>query len=924
GAASGPPAPGALPPFASVIKDARKTDGLFTVWQKDDKVWIELAESDFNTPLFLAPKLVNGLGEGRLLGGLMLGSGSWVEFRRIHNQVQLIERNAEFTARAGTPEARAVAASYSPSLISSAMVASAPQPERKTVLVDASALFMGDLLGLASQLQRSYRQGYSFDARNSAITAVRNKPDLLVFEVLQHHATASISQPMPGAPQGTPAPSVPLTLPDARSLFLKLHYSLTRLPAQPMAVRAADARIGHFTSIVSDFSDDLQRSPKLRHVNRWRLEKKDPAAALSEPVKPITFWLDRTIPLKYRDTVRDGVLAWNAAFERIGFKDAIVVKVQPDDAEFDTLDTGIASVRWMLNQPNGLAAIGPTQVDPRSGEILDADIAIEGGSLRFQRLLRTQILDGHSHTDWAALMQSPDAGTLDDPARNLSTAAPGVPAGAGLSGGSTGTEHCELGEQGALQLAYALDVLAASDALGVDGERTEAFIRAHLKNLVMHEVGHTLGLRHNFRASSVYSERQLADPVYTRNHPLAGSVMDYTAINLAAPGEPMPAPFQTVLGPYDYWAIEYAYKPIAPAAEAVELARIAARSGEPELAYGTDEDNLIGLDPETLQFDLGSDPVAHARKRIEIARDLIRRLEARARLAPVAPADAAGFAAADDAYPRLRRSVAYALRDVAAATGVLMRQIGGVRTLRDAPATGRDPLQPVDAARQRRALDLIASAVLSPQGLSISPALQRRLAPDYLDRADALGQGAAIGTDFVPDQLVSGTQRAVLGQLMSDTLAQRLIDSAGKVQRPDDSLPLAELYQRIGDEVWSELGARGAAHPRRGLEITPLRRELQREHATRIASLLLRPSGAGPAEARSLLRSQARDLIERIHAATGTGTGNASGSTTGRTVVAAGNAAGLAGPNAATRAHLLDMAEVLREALSAKLVRTAS
>ena len=118
--------------------------------------------------------------------------------------------------------------------------------------------------------------------------------------------------------------------------------------------RRADPRVGYFESGRFDFSNDLQRTPRQRFVNRWRLEKKDPDAALSEPVKPIVFWIDRTVPVKYRAAITAGVLEWNKAFEKIGFKDAIRVEVQPDDADFDTLDFGRASIRWMTNAVAGL------------------------------------------------------------------------------------------------------------------------------------------------------------------------------------------------------------------------------------------------------------------------------------------------------------------------------------------------------------------------------------------------------------------------------------------------------------------------------------------------------------------------------------------------------------------------------------------
>ena len=180
-----------------------------------------------------------------------------IEFRRVHNQMQLIWRNVGYVAKPGTPEAAAIEAGYSPSLVASAPVLSLPDPERKAVLVEANTLFLADLLGIGMDLQRSYRQGYAFDPRNSAITKARGSADQLVLEVLGHYATASIAVPQPGAPSGMPQPSAPRSLPDPRSMFLAVHYSLARLPAEPMKGRKADPRIGYFDSGRFDFSNDL-------------------------------------------------------------------------------------------------------------------------------------------------------------------------------------------------------------------------------------------------------------------------------------------------------------------------------------------------------------------------------------------------------------------------------------------------------------------------------------------------------------------------------------------------------------------------------------------------------------------------------------------------------------------------------------------
>lgn len=873
GAAPASP-PGGTPsspqPFATVIKDAKKTDGLFTVWQKDDKVWLELRPEDFDKPFFLSPKISRGIGEMRLFGGSM--ASSWgrygrpqiVQFRKVHNQVRMLAVNTEFMAQAGTPEARAVSAAFSPSLLSSTSVASQPHPERKTVLVEANALFVNDMLGLGMALSRGFRQGYSFDARHSGIDRVRAQADLVVFEVTSHYATPSLSFPTPGAaPPGAPAPTTPAGLPDARSMFFGLHYSLGKLPEVPMTPRRADARVGYFTTNVQDFTSDLARTPKQRFANRWRLEKKDPAAALSEPVKPITYWLDKTIPVAYRGAITEGILEWNKAFEKIGFKNAIVVKQQADDADFDTLDLGVASVRWMTNAQPSFGAIGPSHMDPRTGEILDADIGFESLSSRSLRATRAQVLGKGFTADWGSLLQAADA----------------VREGLLPSGASAGHVHgdaCLHGDHAAEQLSYALDVLEARGELDPSSPDVQQFVLDYLKDVTMHEVGHTLGLRHNFRSSRIYTEQQLSDEAFTRANSLAGSVMEYAPINLPRPGQKGGTAWQLALGPYDFWAIEYAYKPLDPKDEAAELQRIAARNAERELAYGTDEDNSLGIDPESLTFDLGDDPVAFAKKRFDIGRDLISRQESRV-LKPEVD------------YSVLRRSVTYAVRDMGRAAGILARQIGGVRTLRDHPGTGRDPLQPVPAAVQREALEALSQGVLSADSLKLSPALQRKLAPSYDDRTDAMfGDMQPVETDFSIDSFVTQLRKALLAQLTSDGVASRLLDSVGKLA-PGEAFPLSELYARLRADIWSELTS--------SADIAPARRELQREHLQRIAGQILRPTAAR-VDTRSLMRAEALALQRNLKAA-----------------------AVRPQWNAEVRAHLQDSLDLLSEALVAKMQR---
>ena len=859
-------APGALRPFAEVIKDAKRTEAAIAFWQKDDKIWLELRPEDLNQPFFLSSKLKTGIGERGFFGGLMQDSGV-IEFRRVHNQMQMIWRNVGYVARPGTPEAAAIEAGYSPSLVASAPVLSQPDPEKKAVLVEANTLFLADLLGIGMDLQRSYRQGYAFDPRNSAITKVRGSADQLVLEVLGHYATGSIAVPQPGSPPGMPQPSAPRSLPDPRSMFLAVHYSLARLPAEPMKGRKSDARIGYFDSGRFDFSNDLERTPRQRFVNRWRLEKKDPAAALSEPVKPIVYWLDRSIPVKYRPAITAGVLEWNKAFEKIGFKDAIQVQIQPDDADYDTLDLNRASIRWMTNASPVFGAIGPSHVDPRSGEILDADIAIESLSSRNIRIARAQVLTG-------AGVENPfGAQPLTAHEQHLL---------------ATG-RFCNHAEEAGEQMSYAFDVLEARGDLDPDGAEAQAFVEAYLKDVTMHEIGHTLGLRHNFRSSRAYTLKQVADPAFTRENGITGSIMDYAPININGPDEPRATygtPFSTTLGPYDYWAIEFAYRPLpdglSPAEEKAALEKIAGRSAEPQLAYGTDEDNFLGIDPESLQNDLGNDVIGFARKRIAIAQDLLKRQESR-QLRP------------DQDYNLLKRSVTYAIRDVARAANVLSRQIGGVRTVRDSPGTGRDPLAPVPVADQREALDVITGSLLSADSLRVSPTLQRKLGTDFGERWEALrgGEGSA-QTDYSPSEQVLGLQRSLLAVLMSDTVATRLLDSSEKAPvGTGRALRMPELYGRLSQAVWSELDGSG--------DIASLRREVQRDHVNRISAMLIRPGASTRADTRSIVRAQAKLLLERIRVASRRG-----------------------GLSEEARAHLADSADTLEQAISARLQRSGA
>ncbi len=820
--ASAPAQPqSAVKPFKEVVKDAKEIPGFFTLYQKDDKAWIEVKPEQFDKPFYFSTVRTNGVGERMVIGGLM-GASQVVYFKKVNGHVQLLAQNLRFRAREGSASERAVKSSFSDSLIAAAPIASQPNADTKGVLLEVNSLLMNDIPGASTLLETAFRVPYALDGRNSSLVSSDSNEHGTGFNVSLHFSVPKLpAAPMVPSPAAQVSP--PMNTPDARSLFLGYRYTFAKLPV-PMTPRMADERVGYFTSSHVDFSDDLKATPTVHFVNRWRLEKKDPNAALSEPVKPIVYWLDKNIPEKHRKAVIDGVLEWNKAFERIGFKDAIQAKIEPDDASSDSAVTGEAKIRWYLASDGG-PAIGPSHVDPRTGEILDADILMTDVFTRGSRRFIVEDL--------------PRSMSGQDSAAALS----GIPGNA--------LDACTFAESTAQEAQFALDILEARGELEPDSPEAEAFVYAYVKEVITHEVGHTLGLRHNFRSSTIYSAEQLSDPEFTRQNGIVGSVMDYAPFNIPLKGQRKADYVHPGLGPYDYWAIEYGYKPLDGTKDKEELERIAARgSKDPWLAYGTDEDSFIGgspqgMDPTVNVFDLSDNPLAYYRKRLELSRELWDRLQTK-QLAP------------GETYDALRRSFLAGFQQLQRGLTPATKYIGGIVQVRDRAGSGRLPFQPIPASQQREALKILSDGMFSIDSFNFKPDFLASLPHSRLDYFDALVQGAHVTNQPIvsPPQMVLNMQRGVLDQVMSDVTATRIVESQGMVKNPKDVFALSELYDSLQASIWSELKS--------GREITPMRRNLQREHLRRVAAVLLRPSGATPADARSLMRMNALQLSAEL------------------------------------------------------------
>lgn len=867
-AGAAPAAPGAAPkaaptppgqpkPYAEVLKDAKAVPGYFTLHEKDEKVWIEIKPDQFDKPFFFSANIPRSIGERGLYGGQMAGPWFGMPFagshmavwKKVGNQVQLIAKNTEFYAKPGTPQAQFVSESFSDSLIASAPAAAAPHPDTKAVVIEANALLFADVLGYGTMIEQAFRMPYALDAKNTSFSRVTNTDGGTSLQVNAHFAVPKISPP-PLTPPPKPLPPPPKAVPDPRSFFVGFQYNFMPLPETPMAARPADERIGHFTVARVDYTDDVTPKARTHIVNRWRLEKKDPSAAVSEPKQPITYWLDKNIPEKYRKSVAEGVLEWNKAFEKAGFRNALVVRQQTEKDDFDTMDSRHASIRWFTGADVGFA-IGPSHVDPRSGEILDADI---GMSDVFARGARRQVAEDFART-------------FDRETHDHGPAHPEM--------ATRGFLACNHMNESARELHFAMDLLEAR-GLAMDGPEAEAVAQAYVKDVIMHEVGHTLGFQHNFRSSGIYTLKQIQDPAFTRQNGITGSVMDYTPFNISAKGEPQGEYAMSTLGPYDYWVVEYAYREIDPASEKAELARIASRSTEPQLAFANDEDAgygavAIGIDPEVNRFDLGADPIAYYRKRMQLSRELWDRLQTM-QLAP------------GESYERLTRSFTTGFSALNRVAPLAAKYVGGVRHLRDRAGSGRPIYEPTPVAKQREALAMMTNDFFKVDSFRFRPEFVSRIGIDHFERPR--------NPDVSISAAVLKVQGAVLDQLMADAVAARILDSQEKVSDPAKAMRLSEVYDTLQGAIWSEL--------KTGQDISGMRRNLQRNHLGRIANALVKPSPATPADARALQRENATQLAAQIRAA-------------------------LAKPGMSkeARAHLSESLNTLTEALKAPLARAA-
>ena len=476
---------------------------------------------------------------------------------------------------------------------------------------------------------------------------------------------------------------------DARYVRIKLQHSFIEMPNNDYRPRRDDPRIGYFTQEVDDLTANTY-TPFKDVINRWHLKKKDPGAALSEPVEPIVYWVENTTPAEYRQAVVDAGLKWNEAFEKAGFKNAVQMKIMPDDATWDPADIRYNVIRWVSSPNPPYGTIGPSFVNPRTGQILGADITIEWKPVAL----------------WPgdAVYTDKTVSITDQPEHTEESFEKMLPANM-----HNHWKNCNIGKY--VMQQYVAGFTMAQLA-GATTEDEKEFHRQFLYYLVMHEMGHTLGLNHNMKASSILSPTEVHNKAITSKVGLMGSVMDYPAVNVHSDKSKQGDYYITKAGPYDIWAIEYGYSEFSPAEEESKLNTIAGRSHEPYLAFGNDADDMRGpgngIDPRVMIGDMSNDMVTYAEDRFKFVNATIPKLISRFGK----PGES--FAGIRGRYNQLngeRRSMAQAVANY----------IGGVYVDRSfiGQNPGSKPFTVVPVAYQKKAVDLLNRYVFAPNAYEV-------------------------------------------------------------------------------------------------------------------------------------------------------------------------------------------------------------
>lgn len=669
-----------------LTKSSKKIEGLFTIFQDTitgtTKLLVKKEQLDKDFIYF--SQIADGVTEAGQFRGSFKGS-SVFQVKKYFNKIEFVAPNTAFYFNTENAISKSSKANISDAVIASGKIL-AKDDKKGEYLIASDGLFLSETFTrikgprFPGQSPLAFKLG-SFNKEKSKINEIKNYPE-------NTNVKTEYVYSNPGVLNGGGK-----AITDGRNVSIKVFHTFMNMPSDNYNTRMDDSRVGYFLTQTNNMtSTDVVNYRDFIH--RWKLIKKNPDAVISEPVKPITWWIENSTPVEFRETIKNGVLAWNEAFEKAGFKKAMVVKIQPDDADWDAGDVRYNVLRWTSSPNPPFGGYGPSFVNPRTGEILGSDIMLEYVHFT-NRVYYERIFKNAAASEFTAETEEEEKiKFFQNKNHHL---------------------YCSKGHLMHENTLFGKTVLAASGASDLE---MEGMKEQGMKSLIMHEIGHTLGLNHNMKASQLFSPEQLADVSFIEGKALTGSVMDYAGINLTADRKKQGQYYDMAVGPYDIWAIQFGYTPFK---SKIERDALLARSTEPALIFGNDADDMRSpgkaIDPRVMIGDMSNDQIRYSIDRIELVNKMMKDIKTR-------------FGNSGESYMQLGQAYYILSGQSSTAAGIISRFIGGVYVDRAKPGQtgGTMPFTPVSLKDQKRAMDALNKYVFASDAFSAPNDLYNYLA----------------------------------------------------------------------------------------------------------------------------------------------------------------------------------------------------